>query len=103
MNDIYDIFPFVIVAITTTIVYAIFNKTAAGQGRSLRQAFRRLLECVGAFTLFFAINLAVGVILISSIRSLTPRFIALYALQNLMLLVLSAFQGFIFQLWWKRD
>jgi len=69
----------------------------------MRAAIRALLEWVGTFAFFFAVNLILGVVVVFLVRTLTPRFVALYVLENLLLLVLSAAQAFVFLYWWKRD
>jgi len=55
------------------------------------------------FAVFLAANLTLGAAVILLVRALTPRFVALYTLENLLLLILSAAQAFVFQAWWKRD
>lgn len=70
---------------------------------SIVQALRALLDWAGMFAIFLAANLTLGGAVILLIRALTPRFVALYALDNLLILVLSAAQAFVFQAWWKRD
>jgi hypothetical protein len=69
---------------------------------SMLQALRALLDWAGMFSIFLAANLTLGTVVILLIRVLTPRFVALYALENLLMLVLSAAQAFVFQAWWKR-
>jgi hypothetical protein len=62
-----------------------------------------LFEWIGAFAVFLAVNVALGAAIIIVIRSLTRRFIGVYDLENPLILVLSAAQGFIFHVWWNRD
>ena len=94
-------FVILLVAITSAIAYAASSRNTIT--RSMRRAIRTLVECVGAFALFLAFNLAAGAAIVFLIRGLTSRFIALYELQSLLLVILSAAQGFVFQLWWKRE
>jgi len=68
----------------------------------LRDAIRAFFEWTGTFSIFCAANLACGVLIISLIRTFTPRFVSVYALQNALLLILSAVQAFVFQHFWKR-
>jgi hypothetical protein len=55
------------------------------------------------FAIFLTANLMLGTAVILLIRALTPHFVALYALENLLMLVLSAAQAFVFQAWWRRE
>jgi hypothetical protein len=65
-------------------------------------AIRSFFEWTGTFSLFFVANLALGTLIVFFIRTFTPTFIALYALQNVLLLILSAAQAFVFHSVWKR-
>lgn len=69
---------------------------------SLRQAIRDGVQCVGAFIVFFVLNFTIGGILIFLIRGIW-RFFPLYTLADAALLIVSAIQGFIFQLWWRSS
>jgi hypothetical protein len=69
----------------------------------MRQAIRAFFEWVGMFAFFFLANLAVGVLFVFLIRTFTPRFVALYALQNVFLLILSGAQAFVFHYLLKRS
>jgi hypothetical protein len=70
---------------------------------SIQAAVRALLDFVGAFVVFLALNTAIGVVAILAIRELTTVFIPLYTLSNLLLPILSAAQGFIFHAWWRHE
>jgi hypothetical protein len=93
-----------LVGATTLVAFAAAKAlrfpAAAG---SILQALTALVDWAGMFAIFLAANLALGGAVIMLIRALTPRFVALYALDNLLMLVLSAAQAFVFQAWWKRD
>jgi hypothetical protein len=91
-----------IVAITTVIFFAAAGILRPGAG-SIYRAVRELVDWAGLFAIFFALNLALGAVLILLIRGLTPRFVALYSLENLLLVVLSGAQAFVFQVLWRRD
>jgi hypothetical protein len=88
---------------TSFFAYRATKKIQPSRSRSIRDAVSALLEWIGAFAFFLVANLALGVLVIFLIRGFTPQFVALYALENLLLLVLSAAQGFVFQLWWKGN
>ena len=98
METLFVLFP---VATTSIIIY----KMAAANrrtGASMRQALRILVEFVGAFVFFFALNVSVRLAIVFLIRGFTPFFVPLYQLQNLLSVVLSAAQAFVFQQWWQH-
>lgn len=90
---------FVLAIVATTTVLFYFATDGA---RSIREAIGALVEWAGTFALFFALNLTFGAVLIFLIRGLTRRFVALYALENLPLLILSGAQAIVFQAYWTR-
>jgi hypothetical protein len=98
------IFMAALVGATTLVAFAaakaLSPSAAAG---SIPQALRALLDWAGMFAIFLAANLMLGAALILLIRALTPRFVALYTLENLLMLILSATQAFVFQVWWRRE
>lgn len=98
-----NLFIFFLVGLTSWATYEATKSGRTKNTKTLREGIRALLEWVGAFALFFIANLMLGVLFVFLIRSLTPRFVALYVLQNILLLVLSAAQAFVFLYWWKRD
>lgn len=92
-----------LVAVTSAAAYLIMSRWRPLNMRALRHALGGLLDWIGLFTLFLVANLGIGVVLILLVRGFTPRFISLYELQNLMVLVLSGVQAFVFQQWWTRS
>jgi len=92
---------FIFSLVTLTSVFAYYG-TDSKKNPRLRDAIRAFFEWTGTFSIFCAANLACGVLIISLIRAFTPRFVSLYALQNALLLILSAAQAFVFQHLWKR-
>ena len=94
-----SIFIFLIVGITSAITY--FAPRRDKRAR-IREAIRALFEYAGTFSLFFAANIGFGVFVIFFIRTFTSRFVALYTLENMLLLILSAAQAFVFHRSWKR-
>ena len=91
------IFVTLLVVLTSTFAYQSMRWMRPSSVRSIREGLRAFLEWVGAFTLFLTANLALGVLIILLIRGFTTRFFALYELENLLLLVLSAVQAFVFR------
>ena len=92
-----------LVGSTSVLGYHATKRMRPAGARSLTEALRGFFEWIGTFALFFSANLALGFLIISLIRGFTPRFVAFYALQNLLLLVLTAAQAFVFQQWWQCD
>ena len=93
-----------LVAATTLAAFAAAKALSPpAAAASILQAVRALLDWAGMFAVFLAANLTLGAAVILLVRALTPRFVALYTLENLLLLILSAAQAFVFQAWWKRD
>jgi hypothetical protein len=96
-------FVLILVACTSMGAYEVTRWNRKPSIDSLREALRTLVDWVGTFSLFFAANLLLGVLVVFLIRTFTTRFIPLYALENLLLIVLSAAQAFVFHHWWKHD
>ena len=69
-------------------------------GSSLRSAGLKALETVGAAAMFFAANLAAGMIVIAALHALTGWFVSHYILGDVSLLGLSLLQGMVFA-WWS--
>lgn len=102
MNFAESFFLFFVGALTTAIAYAITRGIAKLDSTSIMDALRGLVDWTGTFAVFFAANIVVGAAVIFSIRVLTPRFVPLYALRNILFLILSAAQAFVFQALWRR-
>jgi hypothetical protein len=97
-----NFFIFFLVAATSVIAYQATRVNREFIGPKLRTALRALVDWVGTFSLFFAANLVLGVVVVLLLRTFLPRFVSLYLLENLLLLILSAAQAFVFHHWWKR-
>jgi hypothetical protein len=91
------IFVILLVFLTSTFAYQVMKRLRRSSPRSIREALRAFFEWVGAFTLFLAANVALGALIIFVIRWFTPRFVAIYELENLLLPALSAVQAFVFR------
>ena len=90
-----------IVAFTSWIAYHATKDNGAGAG--LHAAFGAFLEFVGMFVLFFAANLGLGFLIVLLVRAFSQRFLSIYFLGNVLLLILSAVQAFVFQYRRKRS
>jgi hypothetical protein len=60
-----------------------------------------LFQCVGAASVFFIVNAAIGILLVLAIRTVSTLFVSVYLLNPVLLTVFSMIQGFIFWLWWQ--
>jgi hypothetical protein len=97
-----NILVMLLVAATSVAVYCTTQRMQPAHS-SIRAAVRALLDFVGAFAVFLALNTAIGFVAILAIRELTSVFIPLYSLSNLLLPILSAAQGFVFHAWLRHE
>jgi hypothetical protein len=65
----------------------------------LARAVGLVLETIGLSVLFFAANLVAGVAVVVGMRLLAGVFVPVYALDDLVLPLLSAGQALVFQAW----
>jgi hypothetical protein len=65
----------------------------------LARAAGRVLETIGLSVLFFALNIGAGVAFIIGMRLVAGVFISVYAMDDLVLPLLSAGQALMFQAW----
>jgi hypothetical protein len=91
-----------LIAFTSVLGFAIAHRIRPLSTSSLRQAVGALLDWAGLFTLFMAANLVLGALFIFLVRAFTPRFVSLYELEDVLLLILSAAQAFVFQQWCRN-
>src|SRR5262245_28673222 len=87
---------------TTLLAYAVSRWVLGKRHFQLGDAIRRCSEYAGAFVIFLASNLVLGLASILMIRSITPRFVSVYLLEDVMLIVFSAVQALIFYAWWSE-
>ena len=95
-------FVFLLFLVTSTLAYWLVNRVRPLSIQSVWAAVGTLLEWTGLFVLFLAANLAVGLLFILAIREFTSRFVPVYELESLFLLLLSGAQACVFQLCWNR-
>jgi hypothetical protein len=92
-----------LVALTSFFAYRVTKKKERRTFSTIGAAVRNLFEWVGTFSIFLIGNLIVGVLVVLIVRTFTTQFVTLYALGNVLLLILSAAQAFVFHHWWKRN
>jgi hypothetical protein len=102
MNLLEPAFFLALVAVTTLISYAAARLVWAAPARSIGQAFRALIDWAGMFTIFFGSNAVLGAAVILLVRGVTPHFLSIYTLESVLLVIFSAAQAFVFQMWWRR-
>ena len=86
-------------AVTSIAVYALAIGWRGLPARRLGPAVLLVLQMVGTSTLFLLANLAVGLACVLAVRGTTGRFVSVYVLNDVTLLVLSALQGACFECW----
>src|SRR6516165_5618543 len=89
-----------LVVLTSAIAWQLSKRVWVGTG-SLAEAASALLDWAGLFSLFFGANLALGVLFVLVVRSITPLFVSLYLLESAVLPILSAVQAFLLLHWWR--
>ena len=89
-----------VVAVLTSVGAYVFGIARLRFPRSgLRVALGRACECLGLTLVFCVLNLAVAVIAIVAMRSLSGRFVSLYIASDTTLVMLSLLQALTFQAW----
>jgi hypothetical protein len=66
---------------------------------ALGRAAGLALETIGVAVIFFAANLAAGTVFIIGMRFVAGAFVSVYAMDDLVLPLLSAAQSLLFQAW----
>lgn len=90
------------IVLTTTLIACLAGRaTSQPAHTSLRTAIAGVLECIGAFALFFALNVILGTTLVFAARAAGLQFVSAYALKDSTLLILSALQGLFFRFYWQ--
>jgi hypothetical protein len=97
-----DLLIYVLTAMTSFAVVFVGITRLALKPVTLRAALREFTECLGASVLFFAFNSLLAIAVVFLVRGLWG-FVSVYLLTNWMLVVISAFQGFVVQMWWRRS
>jgi hypothetical protein len=88
-----------LVGLSTAGAYLVGLRLFRFSEEQLWPAVSRVLEGLGIGLAFYAINLLAGATLILAVRRLTGRFVSIYHVEDLSLLVLSLLQGLIFCAW----
>ena len=87
-----------LVVLTSALAWRLSKRVWVGTGV---EAVRALLDWAGLFSLFFGANIALGVLFVLVVRSVTPFFVSLYLLDSALLPILSAVQAFLLLHRWR--
>jgi hypothetical protein len=99
--DAFPLFPLVVAALASTLLYLAVRRHLRLERRHLRQALALALEAVGLAVLFLALDLAVSVGLALLARA-AGRFVSLYLAVDGTLVFLALLQALVFQRMWER-
>ncbi len=94
-----ELFVPTLAGLTSIIAYWLGRHALGLTGRSLRAAFSRVCEVIGASVIFLVANLALGLAVVAAVRGLTSGFLSVYLLSDVSLPLLSVLQGLIFECW----
>jgi hypothetical protein len=96
MESVYIL---IVAGLTSVGAYILGITRLRFSGSGLQLAFGKACECVGLTLVFFLLNLGVGMLAILAVRSFSGRFVSLYLMSDITLLVLSLLQALTFQAW----
>jgi hypothetical protein len=68
----------------------------------LRAAVAATLEAIGLGVMFLAVNLALAVLPLLTVRALTDTFVSFYDVDRITIATVSLLQGFLARWWWDR-
>ena len=89
-------------AVTTLAAYSVGSRRLGLPSARLGHAVGRALDCIGLGLVFLALNLLVGGAVVLGLRLATGRFVSLYVLNDVTVLLVSLLQGLIAQ-WWREE
>ena len=96
-----SLYPLALVSLTSAVALMVGIRVLGISGGKLWSALAGMFECVGLAAVFFAVNLALGMLLIVAFRTLTPGFAPMYLANDASLLAFSFLQGMVFS-WWLK-
>jgi hypothetical protein len=99
--DLLPLFPVLVVALASALLYATGRRRLGLDRRHLRGALAHALEAVGLAVIFLIVDLAVSVALALLVRA-AGGFVSLYLAVDGTLVVLALLQALVFQRWWER-
>jgi hypothetical protein len=93
---------FILVGLTSSAAWAVGTRGLRRSPSGLCLALVCLIEGVGFAAAFLGLNLLLGFVIVRTLPALTERFVSVYVLEDSMLVIVSAFQGFAFRWWLDR-
>jgi hypothetical protein len=94
--------PYVAVALTSLVAFLVAVRRLGLRASDLPRVLARIADLVGTGLVFALVNLAVAGGFVLALRALTGRFVTLYSLDDVVWLVVSLLQGWIWRLWRDR-
>jgi len=91
--------PYVTIALTSLLAYLFAVKRLGLRPADLPGALARVADSLGTGLIFTLVNLAAAAGLVLGLRALTGRFVSLYSLDDVVWLVVSLLQGWLWRLW----
>src|SRR5947207_14555664 len=91
-----------LVAATSAGSYVVARRVLGLASRGMRPALVRLLEYVGLVAVFYAANLALGLLAVAVLRRVTGGFVSAYLVGDSTLVTHSALQAAL-QQWWGAE
>ncbi len=85
--------------VTSAAAYAVARRVLNLPPRRLRIGVAWMFECVGLMVAFLVLNVAAGAVFVHVFRLLTPRFVAIYAATDAVVVPLSLLQALILCGW----
>jgi hypothetical protein len=97
-----QLFVFLVAFATSVAAYVWAIRRGLCNRGGLRSVAYMILESLGTAIVFLTVNVVVGTGIILAVRSATPIFVPVYAINPPVLFLLSLLQGLVFQLWWRK-
>ena len=85
--------------VTSVLAFLVVGHVLGLARVTLAGAGARALELLGMSAIFLALNVALGLVVILSVRALTPVFLSVYVLNDSAIVALSLLQGLVFESW----
>ena len=91
--------PYLTIALTSLVAYLVAVRHLGMRPSDLPRAVAGVADSLGTGVIFTLVNLAAAGALVLGLRALTGRFFTLYSLDDVVWLVVSLLQGWIWRLW----
>jgi hypothetical protein len=88
-----------LVVVTSIAAYSLGVGALGLRPGQLRAAMLFGFQLIGMSTVFFLVNLAVGLVCVLAVRGATGTFVSAYLLNDVAICTLSVFQGLCFECW----